>query len=612
MKRIYNFLFICCTLLFLASCQEDSESLSSNGTGYLRLTVQGSNETTTKAADLPEGYTGEQLAVKIVNESGETVDSVDDWTKWEGEQKALPAGNYTIIASSYGFDGKASALAAPYYYGSEKVTITNGKSANVTVVCSLANVKMSVKIADDIKQNFQGFSVSAAAKDGTSCDPISFNIDLSAATVADTAYFPVTDLVVSYSATNKSGTLHSATRELADVAARDHYILNFTLEDKGQGDVTVEVEETMHTYTYTFVVSQQATNNATLSANAWAKFAYLSASNVTAASGAALNNLKLQYRQQGTETWTDLETTSTGEGESTTYTATATSLTASTTYEYRLAGDNEFATPSQQFTTDVATELYNGNFDNWYQNGSTWYAGVSGTSFWDSSNPGTTTGAGAAVGINPTTGVTDPVHTAGTNAHAACLRSQHVSINILITTIEKFAAASLYVGAFDGLEGTNGARINFGQPFTARPTSLHGFFQYAPAKVGSKDVGNSGVLKEGDDDVCSIFIILSKGTYQVNNTDVSTLLTEAKVKDSDQFIAYGELPADQCVTTNGQWKEFNIPLKYKNLTEKPTHLIIVCTASKYGDYFTGGDGSTLYVDDFSLVYDGEPEIWVKE
>ena len=60
------------------------------------------------------------------------------------------------------------------------------------------------------------------------------------------------------------------------------------------------------------------------------------------------------------------------------------------------------------------------------------------------------------------------------------------------------------------------------------------------------------------------------------------------------------LPEDQwhvkeCVSTNGAWKEFTINLEYKT-QEKPgdMHLIIVASASKYGDYFTGGDGSVLY------------------
>ena len=112
-------------------------------------------------------------------------------------------------------------------------------------------------------------------------------------------------------------------------------------------------------------------------------------------------------------------------------------------------------------------------------------------------------------------------------------------------------------------------------------------------------------------DQCSIYIILSKGTYQVDNTKTETLLTAKNVWDNDQFIAFGELPADQCGTTNGEWKEFNIPLQYKEgqFGEQPTHLIIVCSSSKYGDYFTGAVGSTMYLDDFSLNYEGTPAIW---
>jgi hypothetical protein len=36
---------------------------------------------------------------------------------------------------------------------------------------------------------------------------------------------------------------------------------------------------------------------------------------------------------------------------------------------------------------------------------------------------------------------------------------------------------------------------------------------------------------------------------------------------------------------------------------------VVCSSSKYGDYFTGGDGSIMYLDDFSLIYDDEPTMW---
>ena len=31
---------------------------------------------------------------------------------------------------------------------------------------------------------------------------------------------------------------------------------------------------------------------------------------------------------------------------------------------------------------------------------------------------------------------------------------------------------------------------------------------------------------------------------------------------SDGVVAYAELPISECVSTNGQWKEFNLQLKY--------------------------------------------------
>jgi hypothetical protein len=79
-------------------------------------------------------------------------------------------------------------------------------------------------------------------------------------------------------------------------------------------------------------------------------------------------------------------------------------------------------------------------------------------------------------------------------------------------------------------------------------------------------------------------------------------------ENDPRVIAYGSLADDQNVTTNGQWKEVNIPLVYNDLNRKPTHLLVVFSASKYGDYFHGGVGSTLYVDDFSFEYGDTPSV----
>ena len=99
---------------------------------------------------------------------------------------------------------------------------------------------------------------------------------------------------------------------------------------------------------------------------------------------------------------------------------------------------------------------------------------------------------------------------------------------------------------------------------------------------------------------------VSKKQYTVDNTNTGTFI---QFLTDDNIIAYGELPIEECVSTNGEWKEFNIKLNYKTL-ERPSdmYIILVASSSKYGDYFTGGDGSVMYIDDFELVYDGEPSL----
>lgn len=615
MKHIYNILSILCALCLFA-CTAEDETLNGGSVGYLRLTVGESNETTTKAANLPEGYTGLQIAVEIVDAEGETIEKTDDWEEWKGKSIQLKAGNYTIKAHSYGFDGKQSAMAAPYYYGSKAITIEGGKELNETVTCKLANVKMSVKVSEDIKTKFKSFAVSVDPKTAGACDPLTFNIDLSKSTISDTAYFPTTDLIVNYSATNKSNITNTAKKELTDVKGNDHYILNFTLADSVDVDdpVSVVVDPTMQTFTYTFYVSTTPTNNATVSANAWAKIAYLTATNVTATEGTDISSLKFQYRKQSTQDWTDAAATLASE----TYSGKTGALEASTTYECRMVNaDESFATSPITFTTEAATELYNGGFDNWaygtgdYKN--TWFADfaqkqegfnyVAGfnSSFWDSGNIGTSTGTAAMLGAkNPTAPEETIVHTSG--GKAAKLESIYVVI--------QFAAGNIYTGNYqETIMSPMGARINWGQPFTSRPTALHGWIQYTPGTVNrgkNENLPDDATLHLNDTDQNAIYIALSdKGSqYEIKNG-------EKKFIDFDNdpnIIAYGELPQEECVKTDG-WKEVNIPLVYRAIDRKPTHIIIVFSASKYGDYFVGSDKSVMYVDDFELVYDGEPTMW---
>ena len=317
-----------------------------------------------------------------------------------------------------------------------------------------------------------------------------------------------------------------------------------------------------------------------LSVNTWSKYAFVEGKATEA-------NCSFEYVKQGETSWNMVSAKANGSKVS----AKIEGLQPATAYQCRLVDASGSVLGESTFTTETATPLYNGNFDLWHQDGKTWYAGEAGHSFWDTSNPGTTTGLGAVVNINPTQGNSTVVHTPG--GKSAELKSQFKV---------KFAAASLYTGSFGSLVGMNGAKIKFGRSFASRPFALHGFFQYAPVAVTHiGDNQPAGTLSKGDMDVCSIYIALAKKQYTVDNTDTDTFID---FKGDNNIIAYGEVPVKECVSTNGAWKEFTINLEYKT-QEKPgdMHLIIVASASKYGDYFTGGDGSVLYVDDFELIYD---------
>ena len=51
-----------------------------------------------------------------------------------------------------------------------------------------------------------------------------------------------------------------------------------------------------------------------------------------------------------------------------------------------------------------------------------------------------------------------------------------------------------------------------------------------------------------------------------------------------------------------EYEEFTIDIKYRDITRKPTYILIVCSSSKYGDYFTGSTSSVLLLDEFQLIY----------
>ena len=612
MKRIYTILLTVSALFFFA-CQQE-EKLGEAATGYLRLSIN-EDISTNSRGDVPADYDPEKIGVQILNAQGGVQETLEPWEIGTEKPIELPVGTYTLKASSAGWDGQAAGLDCPYYTGSKQVTITANAELNETITCTLANVKVTAMVYPELAKKVKSVTVKVYNESNTYSQILTKETEVS-------AYFPVVDALYAditiVNQADEENTLEK--QQLGDregkVNARDHYILNIKPQDSGSSQISVTVDPETHEYSYTFGMSTKPTESATFSAGAWDRLAYLQATDIVAGTGVSMEGIKFQYREKAKETvqtdeeddasWTDVATTQ----EEDKYTAMLTGLKASTEYEYRLVNGEKIAIGKMQsFTTEETNKqdtLYNRGFEDWC----TVKAGLIGTvdtaypnaspsiSYWDTSNKG----ANSLSTEDPTSSVTSPIVE---GKHAAKLVSKNVA-NV-------FAAASLYTGSFGEVDFSSfGAKINFGHSFTSRPIALHGYYQYTPVNVNKVgDLPENATVSSGNPDQCAIYIALAKKTYEINNKDSNTFID---FENDNNIIAYGTIEGDNVdfgeKTTSG-YTEFTIPLQYKEsqFGETPTHLIIVCSASKYGDYMTGGVGSTLYVDEFSLVYEGTPAIW---
>ena len=287
------------------------------------------------------------------------------------------------------------------------------------------------------------------------------------------------------------------------------------------------------------------------------------------------STVSVEYKPQSATDW---QTASDVTVSGTSYTATLTGLRASTAYSYR-AVINGSAGAESTFTTAAEVALENGGFESWYQDGDIYVPNASGSSFWGTGNPG----AASFIG-NLTTPTTDAV-----SGQAAKLESKNALI--------KLGAGNIFTGDFS-LDGTNGI-LHFGQPFTTFPTALRLYYKYTSTTINriGDEVGSLENLR-GRPDSCHIYVALSDKSEPY---EIRTRPSVRKVFDKNDanIIAYGEFISG---SSTSSYQQITIPLEYR-ANRTPRYIVIVCSASKYGDYFIGGEGSTLWLDEMELVYE---------
>lgn len=260
-------------------------------------------------------------------------------------------------------------------------------------------------------------------------------------------------------------------------------------------------------------------------------------------------------------------------------------LTPLTQYVVRAYSDNEYANEIT-VTTQATRSLVDGSFDQWWlKNKKIWCPwDENGQQFWDTGNTGA-----ATLGQS---NVVPSDYTPDGAGQSAKLETRFVGIG----AIGKLAAGSIFTGLFEKVDGTNGI-LAFGREWTQRPTKLKGYYQYTTAPINYASSEFKSIL--GQPDTCHIYIAMTDWDkpYQIRTNPNNRQLFN---KNSEQIIAYGEL---KCGESFQGWREFEIELKYRSTSRIPKYIQITCAASIYGDFFTGGTGACLYVDQLSLDYD---------
>lgn len=286
------------------------------------------------------------------------------------------------------------------------------------------------------------------------------------------------------------------------------------------------------------------------------------------------------------------------------YNVTVTGLEAGTEYKYRAACGDFHSDEVLKFTTYSKFIIPNGDMEQWASvNGVGGQDGIKLPSrtgkpdFWGNGNPGA-----KMAGTILTDESTDMYHSPSKSAR---LESQFASV----FGIGKFAAGNLFAGEYVKTDGTDGV-LSFGKPFAeftdgkqvdVRPTAMRVYVNYRPKPGVNKKGANKNYIDEGELDNGQIYVALTTAAIEIKTKKAEKLFNT----EDPEVLAYGEFTFEENYGADGQLQELIIPIEYFDRSEGvfPTHLVIVCSASKYGDYFSGGEGSTMYVDDFELIYE---------
>lgn len=600
-------------LLMVASCAKTE--LKENNEGMGMLTVDMSIPSQTRAYSEADLYNSAVVNIYKADFSG----LVRSYA-----YNDIPSPLY-LAADSYRVDviaGEATAAnpaAASWenksYKGSKEFTITAGRETSVQVVASVNNAVTNITFDPSIAENFNAGYTFTIGLDASS------QLVYNAAKSGAEGYFIVAGLVDpvfewTFAGTLLDGTSFTRTGTISDVLPGKLYKMNlmYTVKD-GKLDFSLSVDYSTEIFDDTIIFEPVSTGLAASSIyEIWAAHATLHAD--VDATEYANSTVQFAYSSDGSA-WITVDGVNDSEG---TWKADISGLTPSTTYTYKLLIDDVQVGEEKTFTTEAAPKLPNGSFEYVSKvSGESYYkfydpsCGVADASymFWGSGNGEGSEGVNGSASMGIVITTIDTGDKKDGNQSVLCKNNSIVGM---------LTAGNLFTGQFAGLVGTSGGKVNFGRPWTSRPTALRIWCKYQTGKINILKNESLGVTKN-DYDRAQVKVAIGTWDYKkyggtknspvhINTTDASTFVdffTDPNTIANGDLIIYNDgymLNHGAKVTeTTSEWVEYIIPLDYRQLSAYPTHIVISCATSQFGDYFTGYDGGKLWIDGAELIYE---------
>lgn len=582
-----NIKYLTILLIGLIICSCSRENVIPDGYGYMTAAVTRDNSTidvTTKADE----NTDSEITFKLdVYNGAELVQTIADHKTLSSNPLQLKTAKYTVKASNR--DEVAAIFDSPRYAGESSIEIKPNTTVNASIKCSLSDVLVAPTFTEDFTTKLKSYKlvVSNGLEGGS--------LVWTSADAGKVGYFKVSDkLDWVLTITNNANKSFDIKGSYTSVKAKQKYAMSFKLAedvkgDTGAGNFKVVLDDSVNDKSFDYSLDFTTAEAEMKTANVWALFADLTGEYKVDNAPAGLG---FEYCKTGSDNWTSFGGEVTIDEANKTFSARVTGLNPETKYSFRAKSAKESGKRLYNVETESIGTVYNMSFDDWYMKKSVPMPNSGkDVNVWDTANPGS-----KLANVFPTTAEETHVAVTGEGKKAARLESKEVaSLGIL-------AAGNIYTGKFVSIAGA-GAKLDWGVPFTSRPLAMKGYFDYRPEIINKYFKGKPEM--EGAVDICQIQVFLTdwEGQFRINTNE----RVFVDVDNDPNIIAYGKIESNVNTSTkdnlvNG-YEPFTIKLDYRDLTRRPTMIVIVAAASKYGDYFTGGLGSTLYVDEFSFVYD---------